>query len=243
MISIEMHIYFYLQGHTAGQNPAVEIDNVQIGKERISFRVKQDEEKHTIALQHKSLVANKDVAVKTIEPREVFVTKVNADQQLMDSLRQNDIPFRAMSTKSSQTAALAARSGIALFYIFFLLRMYRAISQQGGGGGKGDTPGKLAKESELALVKFNEIEGIDKAKYEVMELVDTLRNPEKYTLVGARPPTGLLLVGPPVSETTLPQYILYTLRLAAVLYGCAVTCLDLRLRSTFDFFFCAAGNG
>lgn len=143
-------------------------------------------------------MASNDVSVKSIEPRDVFVTKISADQHLIDMLRANDIPFRAMSNKSSQTAALAARSAIAIFYLFFLMRMYRAISQQGGSG-KGDTPGKLANESNLPLVKFSEIEGIDKAKYEVMELVDTLRNPQKYTLVGARPPTGLLLVGPPVS--------------------------------------------
>jgi len=190
------------KGHTPGENPAVEIENVQIGKERIAFRVKQDEEKHKIALQQRNLVASNDVSVKSIEPRDVFVTKISADQHLIDMLRANDIPFRAMSNKSSQTAALAARSAIAIFYLFFLMRMYRAISQQGGSG-KGDTPGKLANESNLPLVKFSEIEGIDKAKYEVMELVDTLRNPQKYTLVGARPPTGLLLVGPPGTGKTM----------------------------------------
>ena len=66
---------------------------------------------------------------------------------------------------------------------------------QGGGSG---APGKLATFAPgEPLVKFEDIEGIDDAKFEVMELVDTLRNPKKYEILGARAPTGLLLEGPP----------------------------------------------
>jgi cell division protease FtsH len=66
-------------------------------------------------------------------------------------------------------------------------------------GGSKDSPGKLAKgaKGNEPLVTFNDIEGIDTAKFEVMELVDTLRNPDKYKILGARAPTGLLLEGPP----------------------------------------------
>lgn len=44
---------------------------------------------------------------------------------------------------------------------------------------------------------FFRLTGIDDAKHEVMELVDTLRFPDKYAVLGARAPTGLLLEGPP----------------------------------------------
>ncbi len=67
----------------------------------------------------------------------------------------------------------------------------------GGAGGGSGAPGKLATFTPgEALVKFDDIEGIDEAKFEVMELVDTLRNPKKYEILGARAPTGLLLEGP-----------------------------------------------
>jgi cell division protease FtsH len=76
--------------------------------------------------------------------------------------------------------------------MLFLLRMYRTMQ---GGGGAGDTPGKLAKNlasDPKSNVKFEDIEGIDGAKFEVMELVDALKNPGKYAILGARAPTGLL---------------------------------------------------
>eukprot|EP00553_Chaetoceros_curvisetus_P000834 CAMPEP_0204629238 /NCGR_PEP_ID=MMETSP0717-20131115/17756_1 /ASSEMBLY_ACC=CAM_ASM_000666 /TAXON_ID=230516 /ORGANISM="Chaetoceros curvisetus" /LENGTH=324 /DNA_ID=CAMNT_0051646123 /DNA_START=164 /DNA_END=1138 /DNA_ORIENTATION=- len=75
-----------------------------------------------------------------------------------------------------------------------------------GGGGKGDTPGKLARQvsnDPKSMVKFEDIEGIDDAKFEVMELVDALRNPGKYAILGARAPTGLLLEGPPGTGKTM----------------------------------------
>jgi ATP-dependent Zn protease len=68
-------------------------------------------------------------------------------------------------------------------------------------GGSGGTPGKLATPTVGA--SFDDIEGIDSAKYEVMELVDTLRNPDKYAILGARAPTGLLLEGPPGTGKTM----------------------------------------
>ena len=72
------------------------------------------------------------------------------------------------------------------------------------GGGGADTPGKLALSlSDETIVRFEDIAGIDKAKFEVMEFVDTLRHPQKYAMLGARAPTGLLLEGPPGTGKTM----------------------------------------
>ena len=73
--------------------------------------------------------------------------------------------------------------------------MYKTFS--GNTSSSGDAPGKVASKGSLPLASFNDIQGIDDAKQEVMELVDTLRNPGKYAILGARAPTGLLLEGPP----------------------------------------------
>lgn len=184
------------KGHIPGQNPAIQVDQLVIGREKIGFRVGQDVEKHEIAVSNQKLVEKDDVSVQPVKPRLAYAEKVNASPELVNFLRENNIPFKASSRKSANAFAVAARSSILLIYMLFLLRMYRTMS---GNGGKTDTPGKLAKQlrDDGPMVKFEDIEGIDEAKFEVMELVDTLRNPGKYAILGARAPTGCLLEGPP----------------------------------------------
>ena len=117
--------------------------------------------------------------------------------QLLDQLRSRAISFAASPAPRASTLAVAVRTFMIVFYFVILLRLYKTVSGASGGGGKSETPGKLAQTSDLPMASFDEIQGIDNAKNEVMELVDTLRNPEKYAILGARAPTGLLLVGPP----------------------------------------------
>jgi AFG3 family protein len=52
-------------------------------------------------------------------------------------------------------------------------------------------------------VTFNDVAGLEEAKVEVMEVVDFLKNPKKYTALGAKIPRGALLVGPPGTGKTL----------------------------------------
>ena len=193
------------QGHVPGHNPALIVDNIVIGRDKIGFKVKPDEMKHTLALKDKKLVDAQDVSVQTVRERQLYTYKVNANPDLIKFLRDNTMPFRAASDKGSNAAALLARSSILIIYMLFLLRMYRTMA----GGGKSDTPGKLAKQltsDPKSMVKFEDIEGIDSAKFEVMELVDSLKNPGKYAVLGARAPTGMLIEGPPgVGKTMLAR--------------------------------------
>ena len=117
--------------------------------------------------------------------------------QLVEQLRAREISFAAAATPRTSTVALAVRTFMVAFYFVILFRLYKTVSGAGGAGGKGETPGKLAQATDLPPSSFDDIQGIDEAKTEVMELVDTLRNPDKYAILGARAPTGLLLVGPP----------------------------------------------
>lgn len=58
--------------------------------------------------------------------------------------------------------------------------------------------GKLAsKDKNKAEVKFSDVIGMEEVKQELTEIVDFLKNPDKYHKVGARPPKGVLLYGPP----------------------------------------------
>ena len=102
---------------------------------------------------------------------------------------------------------------ILLFPILLILMwvfMFRGIGKNGGVGGPGaggvfnvgKAQGKLADKNQVK-VTFKDVAGLYGAKEEVMEIVDFLKNPSKYTALGAKIPKGALLVGPPGTGKTL----------------------------------------
>lgn len=89
------------------------------------------------------------------------------------------------------------------FWIFMMRRM-------GGGGGAGGqlfnigkSKAKLFDKNTNVEITFENVAGLQEAKTEVMEIVDFLKNPKKYTVLGAKIPKGALLVGPPGTGKTL----------------------------------------
>ena len=94
-----------------------------------------------------------------------------------------------------------------LMWVFMFRRMSRGPEGSGGGGGifnVGRSQAKLfEKEKSSANVTFKDVAGLEEAKVEVMEIVDFLKNPSKYTNLGGKIPKGALLVGPPGTGKTL----------------------------------------
>ncbi|MBR5700655.1 MAG: AAA family ATPase, partial [Bacteroidales bacterium] len=90
--------------------------------------------------------------------------------------------------------------------------MFRGFGKNAGGGGGfgpggnpfnvGKANGKLADKTKVN-VSFKDVAGLYGAKEEVMEIVDFLKNPKKYTALGGKIPKGALLVGPPGTGKTL----------------------------------------
>jgi hypothetical protein len=77
---------------------------------------------------------------------------------------------------------------------------------QGGRGGPlsiGRNKARICDASQAGRVTFEDVAGVDEAEAELVEVVDFLKNPQKYTAIGARIPTGVLLVGPPGTGKTL----------------------------------------
>ncbi len=99
--------------------------------------------------------------------------------------------------------ALVWISILGLFY--FLL--FRKMGGGGGPGGQifsiGKSKAKLFDEKERIQVTFKDVAGLEGAKEEVQEVVDFLKNSEKYTKLGGKIPKGVLLVGPPGTGKTL----------------------------------------
>ncbi|MFN8245627.1 MAG: ATP-dependent zinc metalloprotease FtsH [Ferruginibacter sp.] len=92
---------------------------------------------------------------------------------------------------------------------FLFILMMRKVGGPGGGGGPGGifnigkSKATLFEKGTRVNITFADVAGLDEAKVEVMEIVDFLKNPKKYTALGGKIPKGALLVGPPGTGKTL----------------------------------------
>ncbi|MFK8008847.1 MAG: ATP-dependent zinc metalloprotease FtsH [Saprospiraceae bacterium] len=99
-----------------------------------------------------------------------------------------------------------------LLPVFIIIAIWLFILRRmgGGGGGPGSQIFNIGKskatlfdKNTKVTVTFQDVAGLDEAKEEVMEVVDFLKNPKKYTALGGKIPKGVLLVGPPGTGKTL----------------------------------------
>ncbi len=92
---------------------------------------------------------------------------------------------------------------IVIFYLLISLLMNSMSKRMGGGmGGMGQSKAKVYMEKETG-VTFADVAGQDEAKESLVEIIDFLHNPQKYTAIGAKLPKGALLVGSPGTGKTL----------------------------------------
>ena len=98
-----------------------------------------------------------------------------------------------------------------LLMVFIWIMLMRKMSGAAGGGGGGaggifsigKSKAQLFDKGSKVNITFKDVAGLDEAKVEVMEIVDFLKNPKKYTNLGGKIPKGALLVGPPGTGKTL----------------------------------------
>ncbi len=98
---------------------------------------------------------------------------------------------------------------LVIIVLVWILLMRKMGSGGGGSGGPGGifnigkSKATLFDKGTKVSITFNDVAGLDEAKVEVMEIVDFLKNPKKYTSLGGKIPKGALLVGPPGTGKTL----------------------------------------
>ena len=158
--------------------------------------------------------------VDTVEFQDINVTGIRndgsrfrttlpsiGDDQLVDHLFENDVGIvgRERDQQSIWTQLLVASFPIliiiALFF-FFMRQMQGGVGGKGGPMSFGKSKAKLLGEDQIK-VTFADVAGVEEAKEDVKELVDFLREPDKFQRLGGRIPRGVLMVGQPGTGKTL----------------------------------------
>ena len=127
-----------------------------------------------------------------------------ADAQITQLLIDNNVTLRAEQQQQSgfQTFILSLLPFLLLIgvWVYFMNRMQGG--GRGGAMGFGKSKAKMLTEKQ-GRVTFDDVAGIDEAKEELEEIVEFLRNPQKFSRLGGKIPKGALLVGPPGTGKTL----------------------------------------
>jgi len=145
----------------------------------------------------------------TAAPAKLFVTEIPEfanNDQLMALLQAKGVAINAkpQSTGTSLLVTLLLSFGPALLIVWlFVWMMRRAAGGVGGGIGAFGRSRAQRVEPSQQTVNFEDVAGIDEAKAELTELVDFLKDPQKYRRLGGRIPRGVLLTGPPGTGKTL----------------------------------------
>ncbi|MCC6721354.1 MAG: ATP-dependent zinc metalloprotease FtsH [Bacteroidia bacterium] len=117
--------------------------------------------------------------------------KVSIDPQIRSNYLQEFMPWIIM---------------LSIFGIFWFIMM-RRVGGGGSGGGQifniGRSKAQLFDKDTKVNITFKDVAGLEEAKTEIMEIVDFLKNPKKYTELGGKIPKGALLIGPPGTGKTL----------------------------------------
>jgi AFG3 family protein len=127
-------------------------------------------------------------------------------EQMQEGVADNEKVEYKIDTRNDWTGFLGTWG----FFIVMILVMYFLLGRMSGGVGPGGqifnigrSRATLFDAENKVKITFNDVAGLDEAKEEIKEIVDYLKNPEKFKKLGAKIPKGALLVGPPGTGKTL----------------------------------------
>ncbi len=127
---------------------------------------------------------------------------VRVDPGLSDLLQQYDVQFKGVVASQFWQNIFSWFVPVLFFFGIWYFMMRRFSSQQGNFLSLGKGRARIYMEDDVG-VSFADVAGVDEAKDELVEVIQFLKTPDKYTRLGGKIPKGVLLVGPPGTGKTL----------------------------------------
>ena len=186
------------------------------GKKIVRVYLKKDALKNNAAYYQKILEKpDYDLALKIPAPQLLFniVEDKTFAEQMGDFYKENPTVPQVPDSPGEEGEFLGqivtTLLPILLIGLLFVMMMRKVGGPGGGSGGPGGifnigkSKATLFDKASRVNINFGDVAGLDEAKVEVMEIVDFLKNPKKYTNLGGKIPKGALLIGPPGTGKTL----------------------------------------
>ena len=146
-----------------------------------------------------------EITAVTVDDKNIKTTATTLDQGLIGDLLKANVKFN-VKPREEGSLLLAILLNYGPIFIIMAIFFYSMRQMQGGGKGGafsfGKSKARMMDESSNQTT-FADVAGCDEAKEEVKEVVDFLKDPQKFQKLGGRIPRGLLLVGPPGTGKTL----------------------------------------
>ena len=142
---------------------------------------------------------------RRVDNKEFRTFAPQSDPAMLDALRKNDVKIRVRPTEEEVGSLMSVLISWLPMLILIAVWVFFMRQMQSGSGramGFGKSKAKLLTERH-GRVTFEDVAGVDEAKSDLQEIVEFLRDPQKFQRLGGRIPRGALLVGPPGTGKTL----------------------------------------
>lgn len=196
LILVVIMIWYGLSGNTATSSYTKSDFQKALGKGDVTYvKVAQNREVPTGSLR---------IKLKDGSQQYLYASDINEMQSLMDDEKFDNYTLEDVPAENWIMTLLPYLLIFGAFFILFVIMNNNAAANSGGGKmmNFGKSRAKLSTEEDNKT-SFANVAGLREEKEELEELVDFLRDPKKYTKLGARIPKGVLLVGPPGTGKTL----------------------------------------